>query len=632
MLTTETLWFLAPEVILVLTGVVLYLRGAFGRAEQSSPPANFPSDSADKLRSGAEPLCSSGPFSALQPPGAAKPFGAPADSPAEGPPSDLGSVQIALVGVVLAGWMLARIGLPAEPAGGLILDCLGLYLRWLSLAVMALLVLVGSSAASRHQGSEYLGTLLLLGAGLMTAAVADNLVLLFLALELVSIPTYILLCLGRSDAANYEAAAKYFFLSLLASALVLYGMSFLYGASGSLDLRDIRARLAALPLQEAYWGGWVKIGIVFLLAGLGFKIAAVPFHFYAPDVYQGTTYPNAAVLAAAPKIAGFTALVRVLVEAIPMMDGYTLSWRVVMALGILTMTLGNLTALWQEHLRRLLAYSSIGQAGYILAALTVGLGGADVSSREDGLAAVLLYLAVYALAAIGAFSVLEGLRRTGRPVETLDDLAGLSRHRPWAAAGLAVFMFSLAGVPPLAGFWGKWAVVLGAIKTSLSPSASPAQRVWFMMLAVLTMLNAAVAAAYYLRVAGAAYFRPPTQAHEAARTVGPWIAAVICGLVCVGVGLMPWPLWEAAGQAGEPLVGFLQPPGGSASKADDLADGQLRIFPDASAWGATPEASGFSTKPAASPGLARSAASAFLPTASAHSPGGLSVSLQPERN
>ncbi len=528
MLTAKAIGMLLPEILLVGTAVVLYLRGAFGRSDATQPE--------DSL-AGKSPSCDVLP---LLP--------------------DSRSLQIALVGVVLAGWALARIGLPSEPSEALLLDQLSLYLRWLSLVAVALLVLLGSAGATSKDLPEYLGSLLLAGAGVMAVAVADNLLLLFVALELVSIPTYILLCVGRRDAPGAEAAAKYFFLSLLASALVLYGMSFLYGASGSLDLKEIRTGLSARSWPEPGLAGLAKLAVVLLLAGLGFKMAVVPFHFYAPDVYEGTSYTNAALLSVAPKIAAVTALVRILAEALPPVEEYVFGWRVVLALAVLTMTVGNVVGLWQEHLRRLLAYSSIGQAGYILAGLAVGLGGADASARTDGLAAVLLYLLVYGLATVGAFSVLEALRRSGRPVETLEDLGGLGRHRPWAAAGLSIFMFSLAGVPPLAGFWGKWAVVVGAIKTSLSPLASSAPRFWFMGLAVLTMLNAAVAAGYYLRVVAAVYFSRPIQPAGRVGMTAPGFAAVVCGVLCIAMGLVPWPIWNAAADAGEALLSQEAPP------------------------------------------------------------------------
>lgn len=189
------------------------------------------------------------------------------------------------------------------------------------------------------------------------------------------------------------------------------------------------------------------------LAGLCFKIAAVPFHFYAPDVYQGTAHPNAALLSVMPKAAGLVALVRILVIAMPHMEPH--SWRVVLVISVLTMTLGNVMAFWQDDLRRLLAYSSIAHSGYMLIGLAVSLATGQVAGRWSGLAALWFYLATYAAATIGSFALLEHLGRADRRIDAVEELAGLGRTRPPAAAVLAVCMFSLAGIPPLAGFWGK---------------------------------------------------------------------------------------------------------------------------------------------------------------------------------
>ena len=256
--------------------------------------------------------------------------------------------------------------------------------RWLSLAAGVLLVLMAWDSTGTDQPAEYFGTILLLIAGLMLTAGAGDLVLLFVGLELVSIPTYILLYLGRGDVQSQESAVKYFYLSILSSALFLYGLSFLYGLAGRTDLHAIHSRVAG-----AVDGGFAPLAhaaLILILAGLGFRIAAVPFHFYAPDVYQGTTHANAGLLAVAPKIAGLLALVRLSAAALPGLQGY--GWVVVMILAILTMTLGNVTALWQNNLRRLLAYSSIAHAGYMLIGLAVYLAtepgrGADGTESRD---------------------------------------------------------------------------------------------------------------------------------------------------------------------------------------------------------------------------------------------------------
>ena len=297
---------------------------------------------------------------------------------------------------------------------------------------------------------EYLGSLLLIIAGLMLVASAANLVLLFVGLELISIPTYILLSLGRRDPASQEAAAKYFYLSVLSSAILLYGLSFLYGTTGTMQLPQRPAASAALTRFELL----SKVAMVLIVAGLCFRVTAVPFHFYAPDVYQGTIQANAALLSVLPKAAGLLALVRLIVLGMPEMGPY--AWKIVLVLSVLTMTLGNVLALWQENVRRLLAYSSIANAGYMLIGLAVGLATAARSGGFwDGVGATFFYLCVYAAATLGAFAVFAYLGRQRQQIETVEELAGLGRTHPAMAAALAVCMFSLAGLPPAAGLWGK---------------------------------------------------------------------------------------------------------------------------------------------------------------------------------
>ena len=329
--------------------------------------------------------------------------------------------------------------------------------------------------------------------------------------------------------------------------MLLYGFSFLYGIAGSTDLAVIGATLnGPTPLP----GGVVSlanVAMVLMLAGLCFRITAVPFHFYAPDVYQGTSHPNAALLSVVPKAAGLIALVRILVMAMPHAEPY--SWQVVLVISILTMTLGNVMALWQDDLRRLLAYSAIAHSGYMLIALAVGLATNSAAGFSSGLAAIGFYLTVYAAATIGAFALLEHLGRPDRRVDAVDELAGLGRTRPAAAAVLAACMFSLAGVPPLAGFWGKLLVFGSALNTGGGPGDEGSMRLWFLVAAVIGAINAAVAAAYYLRIVAVMYFRTPLATPRAEGGVGAWWAAVACGLAMVGVGVFPGPLMQASNQA-----------------------------------------------------------------------------------
>jgi NADH-quinone oxidoreductase subunit N len=505
-MTTATLYLLTPEIVLIAAAVAIYLGGAFWAVPRVWR-------------------------------------------------------WIALGVLVLAGVALWRQGSAA--GGPLNTDQLAWHGRWLALAFGVALMLLARLPHRTHHAPrdvvsahgvcgihadttpEYVGSLLLTIAGLMLVTAAADLVLLFVALELISIPTYVLLYLGRRDAECQEAAAKYFFLSVLASAVLLYGFSFLYGMGGSTELAAVRAAMDGTKPPTGF-AAFSRLAMVLVFAGLCFKITAVPFHFYAPDVYQGTTYPNAALLSVVPKAAGFVVLVRILVAAMPGMGPQ--SWQIVLVISLLTMTLGNVMALWQDDFRRLLAYSSIAHGGYMLLALAVGMATGPAASDWNGVGALWFYLVTYAAATIGAFAVAEHLGRPDRRLDAIDELAGLGRTRPAAATVLAVCMFSLTGVPPLAGFWGKLLVFGGALNAGGEHSMAPVQW-WFVAAAVIGVLNAAVSAAYYLRVVAVMYFRTPLATPRAQGGASAWWVAVACALVLVGVGLFPGPLMDAANRA-----------------------------------------------------------------------------------
>ena len=421
------------------------------------------------------------------------------------------------------------------------IDALGQYIRWLALVVGLALVLLSAQPDDDVQAPELLGTLVLAVAGVMLVAATRDLVLIFLGIELISIPTYVLLYLGRRDAASPEAAAKYFFLSVLSSALTLYGFSFLYGMGGSTDLAALQSAMSSASGGTASLG---MIALVLVFAGIGFKVTAVPFHFYAPDVYQGTTNGNAGVLAVLPKLAGFVALVRIVAVALPGLEAY--AWRIALVLSVLTMTLGSVMGLWQDNIRRLLAYSSIGHAGYMLIGLAVGLAAARPVAGEagafDGVGALLFYLALYALATTGAFAALTFLGGEGKQVDGVDELAGLGRSHPLTAIFLAIFMFSLAGIPPLGGFWGKFTIFGSALNFDEAGLADPRIRTWFLALAVIGVLNAAIAAAYYLRIVSVMYFRSPLTTPRGAGGTGAAVAAAMCAILIVLLGVFPSPL------------------------------------------------------------------------------------------
>jgi len=490
-MTFETFQLLTPEAVLIAVAVAIYLGGAF-----------FASPRAWRVIAGT-----------------------------------------AIFGAAVVLWFQRGRTSVAEPVT---LDLLAFYGRWIALGFGAMLVLLASGAVS-----EYVGSLLLSIVGLMLTASAGDLVLLFVSLELISIPTYILLYLGRRDEASQESAVKYFFLSILSSAILLYGFSFLYGQAGSTDLSTVRTFFHNSAAQPTSFSILSRLALVLVFAGLCFKATAVPFHFYAPDVYQGTTYPNAAMLSVVPKAAGVIAMARLVVATMPGLEPY--SWHIVLIVSIATMTVGNLLALWQDDLRRLLAYSSIAQAGYLLMGLAAGLAADRSVNHWSGVGAMLFYLVTYAAATLGAFALLEYLGRPGRSLDGVEELAGLGQTRPLSAAMLAVCMFSLAGVPPLVGFWGKFSIFGSVLDIAgWAESSSNAGR-WFLTLVVAGALNAAVAAAYYLRIVGVMYFRTPLATPRAEGGGGPWLAAVLCTVAVLVAGVFPGPLLQETKKAATPV-------------------------------------------------------------------------------
>ncbi len=457
-------------------------------------------------------------------------------------------------GVALAGFILAGVvcfqqrGMFIDEAvtndGPLMVDALGQVMRSISLVLGALFVLSLSRGFDSSQGTEALGMLVLAVAGLLLVSWAGNLILLFLGLELISIPTYVLLFLGRRHRSAAEATAKYFFLSILSSAVFLFGLSILMGVTGSADLSVMRESFtgATDPLPAGY--PLLALGVLFAFSGLGFKIAAVPFHFYAPDVYQATTNGNAGLLAVIPKLAGVVALIRLFVVLLP--AGMSITWQLALLVSLITMTLGNVCALWQGNLRRMMAYSSIAHAGYMLIGLAAAAAqGSTESAVYGGFSATLLYLLVYAFASLGTFAVLcqiSGVDES-QQVQEVNHLRGLAARHPWMAGVLAICMFSLAGIPPLAGFWGKMTLFTGALAVA-GDGVTANGGGWFIGLAVVGVLNAAIAAAYYLRVVGVSYFSQTeeTTSRDTATEVGgglPALAALLCAAVLVLVGVFP---------------------------------------------------------------------------------------------
>ncbi len=500
---------------------------------------------------------------------------------------------VALVSLAMAALALSLNPLPhyqsasiadaSRYASPVMLDRLALLLRAVSLAGGVLLVLLCWDSMPENRAAEYHACLLLMVAGMGLCAAANELVTLFLALELTSIPTYLVLYLGKSaapdgglDAAGQEAAMKYFLLSIFSSALTLFGFSYLYGMAGTTNLpgladafrRASDLTAASEPTLPSPLMGMGMVALVMVVAGLGFRLTAVPFHFYAPDVYQGTTTANAAVLAFVPKVAGFAALVRVLGFVLPNLSHEvftaTLSRPILREqlpillwiIAAVTMTLGNLLGLLQDNLRRLLAYSSVAHAGYMLIGLAAAPRLLDAfDAPVDGVDAVFFYLVTYGAMTLGAFGVLQYLSSSGQKAETVDDLAGLSRTRPGLALVMVLFLFSLIGIPFTAGFMGKFLLFAGALDVPPSQEATfwpPDQRTLFVGLALLAALNAAIGGWYYLRIAAVMYLRDPSPLAVAADGKRSWptLAAVcLCGALTLGIGVNPDPLKRAVQSA-----------------------------------------------------------------------------------
>jgi NADH-quinone oxidoreductase subunit N len=449
-------------------------------------------------------------------------------------------------------------------AGPLLADDLALMIKLLAIATGVVLVLLSWNEVPDRHAAEYHACLLVIIAGLSLTAAANDLITLFLALELISIPTYVILYLPRHDIPAQEAAMKYFLLSVFSSALSLFGFSYLYGMGGTTNLPALFSAFQGMPGSREV-PGLAAVALIMIVAGLGFRITAVPFHFYAPDVYEGSPTVVAALLAYVPKVAGFVALLRVLgfvlpagVEARNDLIGTGLSDQVPILLwfvAAVSMFLGNILGLLQDNLKRLLAYSSVAHAGYMLIALAVApylrraaLGGDPPG--PDGLEALLFYLVAYGLMTVGAFAVIAYLSTPERPVQTVDDLAGLSRSHPGIAAAMAIFLFSLIGIPLTAGFTGKLMVFFGAMAVP-----SPEHATLFRVLAFLGVLNAAIGAWYYLRILAVMYLRTTVNPLTPKPRLAGMLTLWLCAILTLGLSVPPgaeWLLQAARNAAGVP--------------------------------------------------------------------------------
>jgi NADH-quinone oxidoreductase subunit N len=479
---------------------------------------------------------------------------------------------VTLLALAAAGVAVLLSRRPAASGSGLTCGPLALFVRISALQLGILLTLVNWRPARERERGEFLSMLLFALAGLLLVGAADNLLILFLALELVSIPSYIMVVLGRDHVGALEAGAKYFFLGALATAITAYGFSFLYGVSGTAALPETLAAVTLAlrdPTKLQY--GLALIGVVLALGGLLFKIAAVPLHFYVADVYQGAASPVAGFLGFVPKLAGIVAIIKIVLLT-GMWDAgcagvFWLLWIIAAA----SMTVGNLLALRQTNIKRMLGYSGIAHSGYMLVGLLAGpRAGAAVNTGGigvfgDGPAAVLYYVVIYGLANLGAFAVLGLLRTRGhspdtraatpdQECETLRDVAGLLRREPTLALLLALAMLTLMGLPPTPGFWGKLSLFSSAFAASRLPVYADGRSAWLIALVVIAVLNTALAAAYYLRVIAAVLVYENDRPARAEPREAQHLGALLCGFLLLIFAFHPSGLLTASQEATTELL------------------------------------------------------------------------------
>jgi NADH-quinone oxidoreductase subunit N len=372
-----------------------------------------------------------------------------------------------------------------------VVDDFARFMKWLVLLGSALAVIMSLRYNAREGMARFEFPVLILFAtlGMLMMISANDLIALYVGLELQSLSLYIIAAFRRDSLSSSEAGLKYFVLGALSSGMLLYGCSLIYGFTGTTGFDALAA-----TLKGAHGGPGIGlvIGLVFLLAGLAFKVSAVPFHMWTPDVYEGAPTPVTAFFAVAPKIAAMALFVRTMIG--PFGELHDQWQQIVILISILSMLLGAFAALWQTNIKRLLAYSSIGHVGYALIGLAAG--------TEAGIQGIVIYMAIYLAMTAGTFCCVLTMRRQGRMVEQIADLAGLSRGSPWLALSLGAFMFSMAGIPWLAGFFGKLYIFRAAIDAELYT------------LAIIGVLASVVGAFYYVRIVKIMYFDDPAEAFE----------------------------------------------------------------------------------------------------------------------
>ena len=434
----------------------------------------------------------------------------------------LSVVLLVVVGVLVLALPAGRL---VTFGGSFIVDDFARFLKVLALigSVVTLVLSTEFLADPSRRLFEYAVLVLLSTLGMMVLISAGDLIALYLGLELMSLALYVVAASNRDNAKSTEAGLKYFVLGALSSGMLLYGASLIYGFTGTVNFAGLAAAIKTGSVGIAF-------GLVFLLAGLCFKVSAVPFHMWTPDVYEGAPTPVTAFFASAPKVAAMAVFTRVTLTAFP---GILTQWQqIVVFVSIASMALGSFAAIGQRNIKRLMAYSSIGPMGFALVGLAAG--------TAEGAQGVLIYVAIYVTMTLGAFAIILAIKRNGQNFENISDFAGLSRTNPLLAFFFAMLLFSLAGVPPLAGFFGKWYVFVAAIRAGL------------FTLSVIGVLTSVVGAYYYLSIVKTMYFDEPLPKLDPVRfEVGTVLT--VAGLFNLLFFVYPGPLVSAATSAAKSL-------------------------------------------------------------------------------
>ena len=455
------------------------------------------------------------------------------------------AVATSLVGLGITAALTLIVGVnPASAFGGAYtVDALTTFLDVLFIVIIAMTIVFGPDYLVPRglPVAEFATILVFAMTGAMLIAASTDLLILFLGLELMVLPGYLLAGFHKTDGYSTEGAIKYFLLGSFSSAIFLFGLAFVWGLTGTTRVDEIAAALAGIVAGAAPLSPGLAMGLAFMTTGVAFKIAAVPFHYWTPDAYQGSPTPITGYLSVLPKVGAFALILRLFVEALAPLADWWLPVMVVLAAA--TMTLGNLVALTQDNVKRMLAYSSIAHTGYMLVGLAAWAG--DPDGRLGGLEALLFYGAAYAFMNLGAFAVVAALQKRTGVTSSLATFAGLGRREPLLGILMTLFLLSLTGIPPTAGFFAKANIIIAAVQ-----AGGP-----LTILAIIVVLNAAAAAFYYLRVVVYMFMRDSATETPALRHGALlWSGLAAASALTILLGFFPSALLDAAGKAAQAII------------------------------------------------------------------------------